>query len=1066
MNHPSLPNSHRQPDQCPSSGVDPDPLNLDRSRFRRDQFAWNAIRFWSHAIGAAVALGFVSVEASAQAAATGTIEGRVMSKATDSYLPNVRVAIDGGNREVFTEENGSYRLTAIAAGELRVRALYVGLEPKVESVRVVAGKVVRLDFQLARHDTGQTESDGKPITLAAVTVVEDREMSAQSIALNEQRAAPNIKNVVAFDEYPNGADRNVAEFLKYIPGVAITYSGIGGTDASIRGIPGNTTPLTIDGTGLASSSLGPGRNAALFAVPTNNISRIEVTKVPTPDMPASGLGGSINIISKSGFERKRPLLTYNIYSSFPYRSDDALTLKERVGPTGKLTSRTTLPSFDLNYLRPVNESLVVTLTASQNLNYNEARTTSPTWDLVNLVQTATSFQISPSIVEVRSGRIGVDWKVAAGSVLSASMQYRKREGTSAQHNFNTAMGAGATGGPTFAQGAATGVGSLTMSVGPSLELHNGLMLSTLKFSHKGNIWNVNANGGYSVSKHRRPSTEKGYFSTVTSTISNVVIRADGISGSGNNKASIQPASYRIVDRTGATVNPFNGNDYSLATTLENAPAARDEKMEARLDLSRNFGLSVPFTLKTGLAVARQEVASSDTSKTYTFRSGASVDVRKAGNYGLVDEAYSAAAPAYMTGDKFQWISGRKIYDLFKTRPNYFLLNEAAAYSTRVNGSKKFNETISATYIRGDIKFLETRLWLVAGVRYERTENEGQGPLDDISAQYVRDAAGKLVRDAAGQPTLISNDALLRNQLRYKEYGTRGGGTYGNFYPSVNATYTIIDGLVARAGYARTIGRPNVSLIIPGVTISEPTATNPTITVVDSGLKPWTADNYDLTLETYLLKGGFGSVGIFKKDIKGFFVSTAREATPDLLENYGIPTSADYLNYTVQTKANGGDASINGLEFAYKQSLAFLPRWARGAQVFVNYTKLSLGGSSQSDFTGFNPKTLSWGASFIRGRFAVKFTSSEQGETRRAPVATSATIPNGTYLWQGAKTRYTLGFDYAFTRNVGFHVALNNFNGLGFTDIQRRYATGTPEYAKFQRFQEWGKNAVVGIKGEF
>jgi TonB-dependent receptor len=804
----------------------------------------------------------------------------------------------------------------------------------------------------------------------------------------------------------------------------------------------------------------------LFAVPTNNISRIEVTKVPTPDMSAGGLGGSINIISKSGFERKRPLLTYNIYSSFPYRQDDALTLKERVGPTAKLSTRTILPSFDLNYLRPVNDSLVVTLTASKNLNYNEARTTSPTWDLVNLVQTASSLQISPAIVEVRSGRIGVDWRVSEASVLSASIQYRKREGTSAQHNFNTAIGAGATGGPTFAQGAATGVGSLTMSVGPSLELHNGLMLSTLKFTNKGNVWKADANAGYSVSKHRRPSTEKGYFSTVTSTISNLVIRADGISGSGKNKESIQPASYRIVDRTGAVVNPFNGNDYSLATTLENAPAAQDEKMEAKLDLARSFGSSLPFTLKTGVAVARQEVSSSDTSKTYTFRSGASTDVRKVGNYGLVNDAYSAVAPAYMTGDKFQWISPVKIYDLFKTRPDYFLLNEAAAHSTRVNGAKRFRETISATYLRGDMKFLENRLWLVAGVRYERTANDGQGPLDDISAQYVKDAAGKVVRNAAGQPTLISTDALVRNQLRYKEFGSRGGGDYGDFYPSVNGTYTIIDGLVARAGYARTIGRPNVSLIIPGVAISEPTATNPTITVVDSGLKPWTADNYDLTLESYLLKGGFGSVGVFKKNIQGFFVSTASAATPDVLETYGIPTSGDYLNYTVQRNANGGDASITGLEFAYKQSLVFLPQWARGVQVFANYTKLSLGGSSQSDFTGFNPKTLSWGASFIRGRFAAKFTSSEQGETRRAPVAASATIPAGTYLWQGAKTRYTISFEYAFTRRIGVHVALNNFNGLGFTDIQRRYAPGTPEYARFQRFQEWGKNAVVGIKGEF
>lgn len=73
---------------------------------------------------------------------------------------------------------------------------------------------------------------------------------------------------------------------------------------------------------------------------------------------------------------------------------------------------------------------------------------------------------------------------------------------------------------------------------------------------------------------------------------------------------------------------------------------------------------------------------------------------------------------------------------------------------------------------------------------------------------------------------------------------------------------------------------------------------------------------------------------------------------------------------------------------------------------------------------------------------------------------------GTYLWQGAKIRYTLGLEYAITSRVGFHISLNSFNGDGVTDVQRQYAPNTPDYAKYQRFQEWGKNAVVGIKGEF
>lgn len=1010
-----------------------------------------------------MAVRLILLPISAQSDGTGTIEGRIVSKVTDSYLSNVRVAIEGTNREAITDANGTYRLTGIPAGEARLRAVYVGLEPKTESVRVTAGQVVRFDFELVRLGAGQGAA-GAPITLEAVTVVADREMSAQIIALNEQRAAPNIKNVVAFDEYPNNGDPNIAEFLKFIPGVAITYSGYAGSDASIRGIPGGDTPITIDGASMAASSIGPGRNPGLYTVPINNISRIEVTKVPTPDMPANGLGGSINIISKGGFESKKPLFTYNVFSSF--RSDDPLTLRKRVGPTPKLTTRHILPSVDLTYSRPINDSLAISLSATQNLNYIEAHTTQPAWDLVRLVQTSSSWQDSPQLVSVRSGRIGVDWKMGSANTFSASIQYRKREAASAGHSFGTTYGAGATGGPTFVQGAATGVGSLSQSVGTWLELHTGVMASNLKFSHKGDVWQIDGTGGYSVSKHRRPSTEKGYFSNISGTISNLVIRAEGISGSGKNKESIVPAKYQIVDRTGAPVNPYDGNNYSITTAADNLPKSKETRTEAKVNVARSFAGALPFSLKSGVAVTQQDVTASDDTKSYSFRTGQSVDVRKAGNYGLVDSAYSAQAPAYLSGDKIQWISARKAYELYQVHPEYFILNEAAAHTTRVNGSRKFQETISGAYIRGDVKLFHNRLWLVAGVRYERTENEGRGALDDVSAQYVKDANGNIVRNAAGQPTLISTDALVRAQLRYKEFGSYAKGEYGTTHPSFNGSYTIIDGLVARIGYARTIGRPSLGQIIPGVSVSEPTATNPTITVVDSGLKPWSADNYDLSLESYLLKGGFGSVGVFKKNIRGFFVSTASSATPELLEAYGIPVTNDYLNYTVSSMGNGGDASITGMEFAYKQALTFLPSWARGIQVFVNLTKLSLGGSSQSDFTGFNPKTLSWGASFVRPRFAIRFTSSEQGETRRAPVAASASVPVGTYLWQGAKTRYTLGFEYAITSKVGFHISLNSFNGLGVTDVQRRYAADTPDYAKYQRFQEWGKNAVVGIKGEF
>ena len=83
------------------------------------------------------------------------------------------------------------------------------------------------------------------------------------------------------------------------------------------------------------------------------------------------------------------------------------------------------------------------------------------------------------------------------------------------------------------------------------------------------------------------------------------------------------------------------------------------------------------------------------------------------------------------------------------------------------------------------------------------------------------------------------------------------------------TFNVTANLQARASYGRTLGRPNLGSIIPGVTIPEPSigVVREVIAVTNTALQPWTANNYDLTLESYNFKDGFGSVGIFQKNIK-------------------------------------------------------------------------------------------------------------------------------------------------------------------------------------------------------
>src|SRR5690606_3255681 len=138
------------------------------------------------------------------------------------------------------------------------------------------------------------------------------------------------------------------------------------------------------------------------------------------------------------------------------------------------------------------------------------------------------------------------------------------------------------------------------------------------------------------------------------------------------------------------------------------------------------------------------------------------------------------------------------------------------------------------------------------------------------------------------------------------------------------------------------------------------AVNKVITVANPGLEPWTADNFDFTVESYNFKKAILSASIFQKNLVGFFSTRSTPATRELLAEYGF--SDEYLDYMIETTYNGGEATLRGLELAYRQTFnfEFLPAWSRGFQVFANYTKLRVSGPNADDFTEFSPQEFNWG----------------------------------------------------------------------------------------------------------
>jgi hypothetical protein len=257
----------------------------------------------------------IAVAAAAFAAdATSTLTGRVQHAANGSYLNNARVTVSGTALVAFTDETGTYRLTQVPAGAVTLEVFYTGMAPERIPLSVAAGAALERDISLTSSSPSAAARAGEVVKLDSFVTSVSREMDGAAIAINEQRFAANIVNVVAADEFGVVPDGNVGEFLKMLPGITMDYRGGDPREISMNGVSSSNVPVTIGGFALATSEVsGSGRNVELNAISINTLARIEAVYSPTPETPGSALAGSVNMVPRSAFERSRPIFNGSVY---------------------------------------------------------------------------------------------------------------------------------------------------------------------------------------------------------------------------------------------------------------------------------------------------------------------------------------------------------------------------------------------------------------------------------------------------------------------------------------------------------------------------------------------------------------------------------------------------------------------------------------------------------------------------------------------------------------------------------------------------------------------------------
>jgi iron complex outermembrane recepter protein len=1048
------------------------------------------------------ALGWCSIASLAQSQTpmSGTIEGRVFDARRGEFLEKARITVEGTKQEVLTDATGQYRLTNVPAGSAKITVFYTGLGSRSELVAVPAGSSVQHDITFAATGAGAV---GETVRMDSFVISSSKEMDGAALAINEQRFAKNIVNVVSADEFGTIADGSIGEFMKFLPGITSDYTGGDARRFSINGVPAENVPISMGGFDMASAAgAGTGRQVELDQVSINSISRIEVNRSPTPDTPGSALAGAVNFVPRSAFERNKPIYNYSV--AFLMKDAERAFGRATPGPGWGQDSHKIHHGWDVSAVVPVTKNFGFTVSGGYSLQYTPQANTAMQWVGAGIASNVAanlstgrpatspdnpylavfSWRDSGKNTSRESFSTTADWRVSRRDRLTFGFSYgmlREHFATRTQ-TFTINRVAPGDWSPTHTHGlvstfpaTGTAINSGQMTVSNGGRIRPGRTITpSVRWLHEGPVYKSDAGFAYGNSRIDYQDIDKGFFNGMTMQRNNVKIDFDDI-------FYLRPGSITVTDPTGQPVDPSSLDSYSLVSANSNRQRTYDTTRQAYYNVRRELMVrETPVTIKVGGDVrnkVRDLRGPGGNLETYTYvGADGRASLTPTTVAGLVnddspmpflDVLYSERIPDFGM-PKQQHVDNNKLRADYLANPSHWTRNANNDFIAVTNFSKRAEETIAAAFIRGDVNLLSNRLHITGGVRAEQTNIDAEGPLTDPTLAYQRDSSGNVLRGANGAPLLIvpTNAGLPYSQLTRVERGTRAKKEYFRLFPSINASYSIVDGLIGRVAYSQSVGRPNFNQYAGGVTLPdiENLNANSRITVNNASIKAWQAETYMARIEYYFGTVGSLSVGGFIRDYENFFQNVTSIVTPSFLETYGLDET-EYGSILVVTQFNS-EVPIrqHGFEIDYKQSLTFLPQWARGFQFFANISSQRAKGTD--NLQDMNPFTANWGLSFTRRKFNIRINENYRGIQRRGLIASTATnsIQPGTYNYRPKRLYIDITGEYFLSRKFGLFFALRNVGGA--TEDQKVYGPDTPAYAKFRQRDDYASLWTAGVKGSF
>jgi TonB-dependent receptor len=807
----------------------------------------------------AAALGWSSL-----ALADGRLEGRVGRADSNALLEGAVVRIPELGLSATTGSDGRYVFTQVPSGEHTVTISYLGFAPLRNTVTVADDRATTLNMDFA---TGVEE-----------IVVYGRQTSSVASALNQQRAADNIKSIVSAEDIGALPDQNAAEALSRVPGTFLERDQGEGRYVGVRGIDPDLNTTSINGLRIPAPE-DDKRAIQLDVLPSELLAKLEVTKSITPDMDGDAVGGSINIESVSAFDRRGRSMSITAESTYSDLTDEAsprisgnfTNVYDFAGVEDGLGVALAVSYYDRDFGSDNVENGDGWPTDRERLDGSEFRAAEELEQrdyLINRERFGAALNL-----DFRPNDFSEYYLRTVYS--EASDQEFRMANILALENADADNGGASN--SSSVENAAWNNAEMEKELKDRYE-EASIVSIALGGTNYFEAWTVDYQAGYSWAEQDTPTDRQ------------IIFVGEGLI-----------LGYNGLDEE---IGVFGGpgtevaSNYELDEVTLASSLTEDEEWSFQADFARDLtGQGYPGSIEFG-AKARLREKTADAEE--SVFDGFANDLSLADGFATGIDGYDLRAPFIGPA-----VSPDAFRDFVRNERSGFELDEEETLITALEDDYEVNEDVYATYVMTRAELGRARI--IGGLRYERTEF-----------------------DALGNVIVEGEDGLEIVPFERDQ-------SYGHLLPSVAVRYELDDDRLLRFAASRTIARPEIGDAAPIAAIELEDSGSGVEVEGELGnpeLDPYDSINLDAAFEWYFSDVGVFSLGVFYKDIDDFIVRANVADEIDLTPFIGNAVIDDA---EVIQPINGDSASILGAEIAFTRRFSNLPAPYDGLLLTANAT---------------------------------------------------------------------------------------------------------------------------------